>query len=418
MADALPPLRRRLVGVVMIGLVVALLGLCVVVFNKVFTPKVSITMQIAKADNSFLPEAEVRMRGVTVGEVSDVDSDGRLATIRIDLQPGQVSHIPSNVTAALLPKSLFGESYVSLQVPDNPSPRPIQAGDVITPDRSTKSVQTEQVFQKLLPLLEAVRPADLASTLGALSQALTGRGEQLGKTVTQLHQYLRQLNPALPELTQEIQALPKVTDTYSKAAPDLIEGLKNLTTTSDTLVEKQRDFANLYRTVTGTSNHLTDFLRDNRSNLVDLVATARPTLDLLARYSPEYVCLFRRLSDAIPFGDRAFGLGDARPALHITAEIVATRGKFLPHQDEPEITDNRGPACYDNTPPLPQYPGGPAMDGSTHPPASPQTSRLGQLFTGGPSGPAPSTVRPPLLPFLGGVPGEGSRAGSDQGGTR
>ena len=112
--------------------------------------------------------------------------------------------------------------------------------------------------------------------------------------------------------------------------------------------------------------------------------------------------------------------GLATPALHITAEIVATRGKFVAHQDEPEITDRRGPACYDNTPPLPQYPGGPAMDGSTHPPASPQTSRLGQLFTGGPSAPKPSTANPPL-PFLGGLPKEGALTGSGPGsgmGTR
>jgi hypothetical protein len=36
--------------------------------------------------------------------------------------------------------------------------------------------------------------------------------------------------------------------------------------------------------------------------------------------------------------------------------------------------------CYNNTPPLEQYPGGPAQDGSTHPPAT-QTA-LGALISG------------------------------------
>jgi phospholipid/cholesterol/gamma-HCH transport system substrate-binding protein len=407
MADQLSAGPRRLLGVAMLGLVVALLALCVATYAKVFTSTVPVTMQIDQVDNSFTPQAEVRLRGVTVGEVTSVSTDGKLATIDLALQPDQVSHIPSNVSARLLPKSLFGERYVSLEVPSDPSATRIKAGDVITRDRSSDAIQTEQVFNNLLPLLQAVKPADLANTLGALSQALSGRGAQLGDTITLLHQYLSQFNPALPDLTADIAALPKFSDTYSKAAPDLIEGLKTLTTTTKTLDEKQDDFANLYSTVTDTADDLRDFLRDNKSNLINLVDKARPTLDLAARYSPEYVCLFQRLAAAVPLGKAAFGEGTARPALNVTVEVVATRGKFKPHLDEPDFTDNRGPACYNNKPPIAQYPGGPALDGSTHPPASAQAVQLGKLLGTEPGGTTPAL---PALPLLGGTGTSGSGA--------
>lgn len=405
-ADRLAPLPRRLLGLAMIVVMLAVLVLCWAFYNKTFTRTVPITMRIDQVDNSFEPQAEVRLRGVQVGTVTNVVSDGREATVSMALDPDLVSHIPDNVTAMLVPKSLFGERFVALQPPPNPSSTPIKAGDVITRDRSSSAVETEQLFDHLLPLLRAVRPQDLANTLGALDQALTGRGEKLGQTLTLLHQYLSKLNPALPDLTQDIKALPQLTDTYNKAAPDLIEALTNLTTTSQTLVEKKDDFANLYSTLTDTSDDLYGFLKDNKENLIDLVHDLRPTAELLARYSPEYVCFFRRVADAVGPIDQALGKGTARPAVNITLEVVAQRGKYVPHQDEPEFTDKRGPKCYPEPVPQVQYPGGPFMDGSTHPPASGQASLLGNLAKGLPSAPS--------IPLLGGDPNgpDGSSAPS------
>lgn len=391
--DNLAPAPRRLLGLGMLVLVVLLLLGCVAAYNKVFSGTVPVSVQIDQVDNSFEPQSDVRFHGVTVGQVSKVTTNGHFATLDLSLDPALAARIPSNVTVSLLPESLFGERYVALQSPSDPSPKAIQAGAVISRDRSSSAIQVEQVFNNLLPLLVRVKPAEIASTLGAVSQGLSGRGAQLGNTISLLHKYLSQLNPALPDLTSDLRQLPGVTDTYTKAAPDFIEALRTLTATTGTFEDKQHDFAKLYSNVTDTSDDLRKFLDRNGGTLVDFLAAARPTIELLARYSPEYVCLFSRLAAAIPNGDKAFGKGTARPELHITAEVVANRGKFLPHQDEPDYTDNRGPMCYPQTVPLPQYPGGPAMDGSTHLPASAQAA---QLATGSSNG-AP-------LNLLGGPP--------------
>lgn len=386
MADQLPAAARRITGLVMVAIVIALLALCYAAYSKVFTSVVPVTMRIAQVDNSFAPQAEVRLHGVVVGEVTDVTSDGSQAEVTLALQPDKVAHIPGNVSAQLLPKTLFGDRYVALKVPDNPTAQRIQAGDVIPQDRSSTTVQIDRIFDRLLPVLLAVSPKDLANTLGAINQGLAGRGEKLGRTISQLHAYLKEFNPALPELTADLRALPPFTDTYSKAAPDLIEGLTDATVTTNTLVDKRDDFAELYDQLTDTANDLDDFLRDNKDDIIDLARVFRPTAELLARYSPEYVCLFTRLRDAVPLGFPAFGFDKERPALQATTEIVLHRGKYVPRRDEPEYTDNRGPACYDNTAPLEQYPGGPYKDGSVPPPAT-ATAALGNLLTGGLLGP-------------------------------
>ncbi|MBO0878439.1 MAG: MCE family protein, partial [Pseudonocardia sp.] len=154
------------------------------------------------------------------------------------------------------------------------------------------------------------------------------------------------------------------------------------------------------------------FLKDNKENLIDLVHDLRPTAELLARYSPEYVCFFRRVADAVQPIDKVLGKGTARPAVNITLEIAAQRGKYIPHQDEPEFTDKRGPACYPRPIPQVQYPGGPFQDGSTHPPASGQASQLGNL-TNSLAGGLPNA---PSMPLLGTDPDGPSAPNAPSGG--
>jgi virulence factor Mce-like protein len=382
MADRLKTTPRRLLGLGMILIVVAILGTCIASYNKAFTTRIPVTVRIDQVDNSFLPNAEVRMRGVNVGEVASTNVDGNTAVLNLELSPEQARRIPRNVHAMILPKSLFGESFLSLETHDAPSRETIAAGDVIPRDRSARAVQVEQLFTHLLPLIQAVKPADLATTLNALNQALTGRGAQLGDTLRQLHQYLVKFNTTLPDLTEDIKALPPLSDTYSTAAPDLIEGLKDLDTTSQTLVDHRDDLKDTTKQVKKAADLLQDFFKDYGDDLIDLSKDARPTLDLLARYSPEYVCLFDRLARAIPQGKKVFKEGSPRPALAVRVVITVTRGKYLPHQDEPDFTDNRGPACYNNNAPIEQYPGGPAGDGATHPPAVP----AGSLSSSAPHG--------------------------------
>lgn len=101
-----------------------------------------------------------------VGEVRGTSADGGDVTAHLALDPDKAELIPVNATAQLLPKTLFGERYVSLIIPDDPG-RPVTNGDVLVQDTSERTVELGDVLDGLLPLLEAVPPQDLANTLGA-----------------------------------------------------------------------------------------------------------------------------------------------------------------------------------------------------------------------------------------------------------
>jgi phospholipid/cholesterol/gamma-HCH transport system substrate-binding protein len=365
--------RYMVLGVVFLLVAALVVALTVAIYRKAFTPVVSVRLETDRVGSQLRPGADVKIRGVVVGEVRAVQPAADGAALQLALDPDHTELIPANVSARLLPKTLFGERFVALQPPDVPAPTAIADGEVIGQDRTRAAIEVEQVLSDLLPVLQAVRPADLAVTLDALASALEGRGEQLGDTLVDLEAYLREFHPAVPDLVAVFEHIAPVSDTYAEAAPDLLAALAELTTTTRTFDEQDAALRELYAEITGASEDLTGFLEANRENAISLVATSRSTLELLARYAPEYPCLFRQLVEGIPRAETVFGKGSEHPEIQrLTIEISASRGKYRPGVDDPEYADKRGPRCYE-TPPhpdvFPQYPpGGPIEDGSTMPP--------------------------------------------------
>lgn len=381
--------RRRLLGLLLIAVVVAFFAVTVLFYNKAFTPVVSVSLKTDHAGNELLVGSDVKVRGLVVGTVRTVDSTGDGAVLGLALDPALVNEIPANVTAQLLPKSLFGERYVDLQIPADRSGVALASGDTIGQDRSSTGIEVEKVLNDLLPVLQAVQPQKLSVTLTAISTALQGRGPELGQTLAQLGQYVGDLNPQLPTLEHDLAALATTSDVYNAAAPHLLNALGSLTTTSQTLVDQQGNLRNLYATVSTASDNLGNFLAANENNLIQVSSASRPTLDTLARYSPEYPCFLKQLTALAPKVDAAFGKGTNQPGLHVTLEITVNRGKYVAGTDTPAYHENRGPRCYDLSPapnPFPEYaPDGPINDGSSHPPAA-RSSNTGLLPSSGTQG--------------------------------
>ena len=255
--------RYQVYGVAMLTALALFVGICIAYFNQAFTPVDHVSMHISRAGLQLLPGSDVKVRGLIVGSVSTISSDGDGATLQLHLDPSKARHIPDNVSARLIPKTIFGEKYVDLVIPPQPSGRTLADGAVIPEDRSQAALEINQALNDLLPLLRTVQPGQLNQTLTALATALTGRGEQLGNTITALDTYFRQINPHLPALQHDIQALAGVAGTYDEAAGSLLELLGNLTVTSRTIVDRKAQLQSFLTDVTGASDTTRDLLARN-----------------------------------------------------------------------------------------------------------------------------------------------------------
>jgi virulence factor Mce-like protein len=364
--------RYQIYGLIFLVIAGMFVVLSVAFYRKTFTEIVPVSLETDHVGNQLRTGADVKLRGVIVGEVRTIRPDGDHAVLDLALDPDHIGEIPGNVTARLLPKTLFGERYVALQTPKDPSGK-LREGAVIGQDRTSSAVEIEEVLDNLMPVLRAIQPEKLSSTLNAMATALDGRGKQFGDTLVQLGDYLAEITPSLPDLKANIQRLATVADTYAEAGPELLTALRDLTVTTQTVVDQRTQLGDLYATLTNASIDLGNFLAANKDNIIDLASTSESTLAVLAKYAPEYPCLLKQLVDAIPSADRAFGKGTATPNVtQVTIEITSSRGKYLPGVDTPRYNDKRGPRCYPVAKPparFPQYPeGGPLDDGSSKPP--------------------------------------------------
>ena len=334
-------LRRRLLGIGFIGVLVGLLTLSVLTYQKVFTPATWVTLRTERTGMQLNRGAEVKLRGVIVGEVRDIRADGRVATLRLALDPSMTPHIPANVAARLLPKTLFGERYVDLVPPPDASPEPIRAGAIISEDRTRSAVELERVLDNALPLLQAIRPDKLAVTLGALADALAGRGERLGEDITVLDRWLAALNEQLPTITEDVRRLAEVVTAYDGAADDLLAILRDVTVTATTVTEQRAQLAGFLADTTDLADTTRSFLDRYDDRLIQLGRVSRPVLDLLAVYAPEYPCLLRGVVALQPRAEEVFAAG----SMHITLEVTRDNGKYVAGRDDPVYGARTGPNC-------------------------------------------------------------------------
>jgi virulence factor Mce-like protein len=365
-------IRRRLLGVGFIIVIAALVSLSIAMYNKAFTPVVKVSLSTDKIGNQLQVLGDVKARGLIVGEIRDITPTADGALLELALDPEKADLIPRNVSARFIPKTLFGDRYVALQIPDDPDARALSEGDRIEQDRSAPAVELSQALDHLLPVLQAVQPQKLSTTLTAISTALDGRGEQLGETLVELGKLVGEINPHVPQLTHDLRALVDVSDTYTEAIPDFVAALDDLTVTSRTVYEQRANLDVLFADLTMASGDLESFLRANSGNLIRLSDSSRDTLEILAKYSPSYPCFLHQMADLVDAAAPVFGQGTDAPGLHATIEVVVNKGKYEPGKDTPEFDEHRGPRCYDpkqmGSPFPDQPPDGPLRDGTSHGP--------------------------------------------------
>jgi len=337
----------RLYGVGLLLAAAAIVTLCMLAFEQAFTPFDYVTVHVARAGLQLLPGSDVKVRGIIVGSVDTITSDGDGATLRLRLDPAKARSLPTNVTVRMLPKTLFGEKYVDLVLPAHPADTRLHDGQVIAMDQTRPTLEIDQALNDLLPLLRTVPPVQLNHTLTALATALSGRGTELGQTIEQLDGYLRSFNPQLPQLAHDMTALDAVSHVYADAAQRLLRVLGNLTVTSNTIIDERQQLSAFLDDVTGAGDTTRQLLARNATNIVAVNTLNKPMLSLLARYSPEIPCFVRgyaklvpRIHNAVP---KTPGINHAA---HVVVEFVPSFPTYSNPIDLPEFGDTRGPSCY------------------------------------------------------------------------
>jgi phospholipid/cholesterol/gamma-HCH transport system substrate-binding protein len=338
-ATAYRAVSGRVLGVAFLALLLLFVWLTYAIYDKKFVDYVPVDVRASSIGLQLNERADVKLRGMIVGEVRSTEVDAAGAVLHVGLQPDLVDQIPDNVTALIVPKTLFGEKYVALQIPEDAAEHPIEADDVI--EQASVPIEVEKVLDDVYPLLTAVQPRDLASTLSTLATALGGRGERIGDNLVRLDGYLQKFNPLVPQLIQDLRDLGDVADVYAEQMPELARLLENAVVTANTLTSEEDEINRFLNDVRLLSNTTRDFLEANGATITEVARTSVPVLDLLAEYSPGFPCLLQGLVNWLPRVEEQF----RGHIVHINLELFPDQpGGYTP-ADDPEYGTGLGPQC-------------------------------------------------------------------------
>ena len=265
-----------LVALAVVGVLVSLRT------NGTFGSSPHVSTVVADAGGALRKGSDVKMAGVIVGKVSSVerDSSGGVA-IDMEMSAADLDHVPSNVVARILPATVFGTTFVDLVVHGSPAEDNLEAGAVVKADDSQGTLEFQQALDDIDRLVKALGPAELASAIGSASQALQGRGDQLASTVNTLNSYLGRLNPRMPAVREDLQALAISMDVIDDVAPDLLDATEDALVFTNSLIQQEAALTTLLTGGIDLADASTEFLSSNQQRLVRWIRGMGGFVDVL-----------------------------------------------------------------------------------------------------------------------------------------
>lgn len=381
--------HHKILGIVFLTLLLTSVYLTYAAFTKKFKDYDEVTLISSNVGLQLPERADIKTRGVLVGEVLDVEADGDDTRITLGLYPDKIGTIPQQVRGAILPKTLFGEKYVSL-IPLDGATVPESAEQALRPGATIKksdvSIEVEKVLADLYPLLRAVEPADLNNTLNAVATALEGQGSDIGENLRVLDDYLGRFNKQIPDLLVDLRLTARASDLYADVLPEVGQILRNTIVTTSTLEDRDAKLRRMFGDVASFADTTRVFLSDNGDNIIRLADLSAAQLRVLAKYAPEYPCLLGGVVGAGRTQAEAFrGF-----TLHIVLETIPNQPRGYTAGDVPRLGDTRGPHCGGlPNPPWSQdnpFTAQPDFDDGVDSPTGKGTSRVAPGFASRPAG--------------------------------
>ena len=247
--------------------------------------------------------ADVRISGVTVGHVKDVEAQLTHTRATLEIDP-KYAPISAKSRAILRAKTLLGETYIEITPGRKTDPR-LRDGAVLPASQVLPTTELDEILRALTPATRR----DLQKVLAGLAHGLHGRGEDINQAVGNLAPFAEDSTQVLTVLDSQhhaVQRLVRDTGQVLDAISRRQGQLSTLVTAGDRLLA----------TTARRNRELTQTIKILPTTLDEL----KPTLDAVAATSQVGAPVIRDLRP----GGRAFA-----PALRATTQLAPElRGLF------------------------------------------------------------------------------------------
>jgi phospholipid/cholesterol/gamma-HCH transport system substrate-binding protein len=183
----------------------------------------------------------------------------------------------------------------------------------------------------------------LNATLSAIAEGFRGHGDDIGVTTAGLNQYLKQLNPKLPQLESVLGQTATVANIYGDVGPDLVTVINNAPAISETVVDQQENLnATLLATI-GLANEGAETLEPGAEDYIAAIQRMRAPLKVLGEYSPVIGCTLQGVAKGAQRGEDI--LGGYKPGAMVSSSFILGVPSYTYPESLPIVNASGGPNC-------------------------------------------------------------------------
>ncbi len=232
------------------------------------------------------PGSAVRVLGIKVGTVDDVQPQG--ADVRVDITVDSGVDVPADAQAVVIAPSLVSDRYVQL-VPAYDNGPLMASGTVIPLARTATPVELDDLYASLDKLATALGPNG-ANAHGALSDLLNtaaanlnGNGQQIADTIKQLSAAANTIANAKGNLFNTVDALQKFTQTLATSDSQIRGFEGKLANVAGYLADDRAALGAALSDLTAALTQVQGFIQDNsallESNVHNLTGITQALVD-------------------------------------------------------------------------------------------------------------------------------------------
>lgn len=275
-----PVLVRRILGTASVVLVIAV---STVLLDWRYAPapgSYEVVAELGRAGSGVNRGTDVKVRGVTIGQVEAIHYEDATAYATLVLDPEPRLPAPDRLELFVTPKTFLGEKQVELRFADEDHEREpfLGHGDLIR--ASSQPTEVSEAIAALEPFVRAIDPHDVATIFETFAQQ-QGEGEAVAENI-ELGQQLAAFGArTADDALDRMRDFGLVMDSLTDAVPDLTRTAEALPEATAVLVERQADLRRNLLTVSRFSRTLTTWLEGTEPALVRFLRTSQPVGDVL-----------------------------------------------------------------------------------------------------------------------------------------